>query len=448
MLQRWLVSTLVVPMCWLFASAAWAEEFGVFPDLALSDYTHRTVFDLRARIWEQCGKASGSTDYPVERQVGSPGEPTMIRMDYAVTKWSGGCSNGKRDGFGQLVTLEKDVDNANPKMFFYQSKTRLEVTRTGSFVQGKPEGLWCLDNYDYDLSIKKRGCRLNSGDKQSDPYLKLPDGRWQLLVTDELKLAVPETILAAGTLERESERILAAIAASGTPPAIKEFKAVESSVLDDLVAGSKFTDADKPGTIPFTGKRVALILSSPTIAALAKFTADRQAFIAASAGVTGESARLREIFIRDSDPKTLLLSVAAGLRSKAAVVDAVDDLSGLAAKRYDYAVVVDWRPTIRLDLLGKYKDLPYVRTLDSNTRETIADETLSALVINQNMEVVKKLAVISMPQTTSIEYKRCYKRIVESCDEIYMRQLALFFEQNWPASPPGKIVEYWMVSLQ
>jgi len=429
------------------------------------DQSSKAQEALRTRVLEQCGLSSGTTQYPAIFNLSSSNTIPTETMVFEVKTWTGGCVAGKREGQGVIVTRE-DITQDYPEAI---RKTTL-VKAERHYVRGKQQGLSCVlvntyfHNDEPAWSNRGLGCQIWAGENSSAFYRKLPDGRWEETAGDN----VPRTLsvlLAAGTLEAESDRIVAEAEAGKTDIAMRQFT-VTSDVLDGLIAGMTIRPAENKEPVSLKGKRVALILSSNSIKELERFSKERQSLIDASAhigqagaksaqqksgadaatdaltGISNAEQRERARFIDASRPELLLQGIADALRRDAGKVVAVDDLTGLSRGEFDYALVVDWRSLTRFDLLGKFQALPARDGYDSLPASVVAGQSLGGILITPGL---KSLGVYGGGAHVNWKTGDCAESKREhTCDLQYMKTLADFYQVNWlNPQEVGGTAAYW-----
>ena len=406
----------------------------------------------RASVLAQCGLASASVQYPGWLPNLMTGEIQTWQTEYSVKAWSGGCLNGKRDGQGVLVTRE---DQIIPELPVSSALIKSE----GRFVRGLQAGLWCTsENRIFEgaefQANGDSGCRLFDSTTSGTwgGYLgHRADGRWEWVDGQRQPLS-PSVILPAGWVEAESARLIGESAAGKTDTQVR-VAAVQSNALDGLIAGTQIRLAADAGNVSLKGKRVALILSSRSIAEIERYTRERQALIDSTvnlpspgkktkAQTSGADAALeamtgpvnvamveRARFIDVSRPELLLKRVAGALRRVAGKVVPVEDLTGLTRGEFDYALVLDWQSLTRFDLLGKYKAVPVAPANQVTGASHVAGESPGGFLISPQLEAVR---IYTNGEEFASKANECVQaRQENTCDRDYLKTLADFFEQRW-----------------
>jgi hypothetical protein len=385
--------------------------------------------ETESRAMEQCNTTNLVAQLPVFDY--SKRLETVLEGGISSITWSGGCVDGKRDGAGVLNwRSEQPMGFQSERPLNERVKHTVTATAEGRFVKGRRIGLWCVTNFQSAHSngqsvpgapLSGLGCYLTAGDilPITPQYIKQPDGRWL-----ENVLGSPgASTLAAGTLEAQSAKMLADAAVGNTD--LKVQVVIESRDLDDLVRGSKIALALSKTPISLKGKRLALVLSSQTVSELERFKRQREALIAASAGLRGEAGAERAKFIRTSSPDRLLINVLKAVRTHADDVQPADDLGLLKDGGFDYALVIDWKSMTRFDQLGKYakeawppQPFPAI--------SGVACDALRGFLINRELKVVKQLPAFP---TCQIDMSSA------TGDQAYMWILATYYANAWGDRP-------------
>ncbi|MCX7041311.1 MAG: hypothetical protein NT117_01190 [Gammaproteobacteria bacterium] len=393
---------------------------------------------------QACGTTSKTASYPAAgrgfNDVASDPWPTETTT-FAVTGWTGSCESGKRSGHG-VISTRKDVSETGKG----SRRTTKLVKAEGTYVLGLPQGLWCVLDYqaladgekdEWDVS-KEVGCHLVIGhvwngissETTSPYYRRLDDGRWQQMDSDN-KPVLPEIYLPAGSVEAESARLIAEAQAGHTDTTFKPMD-IQTNLLDGLVAGTHISEGTPLSIGSIKGKRVALVLSSNTLAELERFNRERQALLDASAAFTGEALLERNRFEAVTKQERLLQMMASALRRQAGEVTAVDDLGGLAAGNFDFAYVLDWHSLSHLDLLGKFKAFPEYEIDQAKGINHVAGQALGGFLISPGMKVVWRSS-----SSGEFDYKtgQCTEtRHDHGCDAEYLKILADFYDSAWATS--------------
>ena len=253
-------------------SAKTPEEQAISDKNAAIHARARTLLlEAESRAMAQCDTTRIVVSLPsVEPQYDTKNNRlTWVDTTYEETvtiEWGGACVDGKREGEGILNWVEVNESGHGAKLV---SQWRSE----GRFVKGQRLGLWCWTKtfqvtQDGKLSHDKSdsGCSILAGhDKPlTDNYRKQADGRWQQFASGST-----DSYLAAGALEAQSAKILAAAAAGKAD--LKVALVVQNRTLDDLVPGSKIVLAPSAAPLSLKDKRVAIVLSSQTVRELERF---------------------------------------------------------------------------------------------------------------------------------------------------------------------------------
>lgn len=383
---------------------------------------HIIQSEARGRAVSRCDQVVETVQYP-DKTSDEPAREIMREQGISVS-WTGGCAGGKRDGRGVLTIRTQDSIGT-------VSTEQLE----GAFIKGRQLGLWCITRYELSINgqpyrtlnptFDLTGCVVHAPGAPKDKFRKLVDGRWKMFAHDGAPVE-PQVFLAAGTLETLSANALA----GATGATVAKTKVVaQSQTLDGLVRGAKIELQSSPTPILLKGKRVAVVLSSQTIAELERFKRERQALIDASVGIQGKEAQAaRARFIAASNPDRLLTIVAKALRKHARDVQPLDDLASLKESGFDYALVVDWKSLTRFDLLGKYDSFPGgdADDMGAGTVPTLAGESLSGILINPDLKAVQ---LYTTKPNIRNKFKHTYRPDDE--DEEYISNLRSFFEAAW-----------------
>lgn len=327
---------------------------------------------------------------------------TAATTTLTITGWTGGCRDGLRDGVGTLSETETRT------MAYGSTTTRTRVSE-GAFVRGTQRGLWCfiedqqtakdswtnLDGVREDTVSQTKnplGCALHDPTYSDTLYVKQADGRW-------LSLDAPKdtpVFIPAGLLERESDRILAEARANKTiTPANLT---VETSLLDDLVRGSRIQLRKVEGPLDLKKKRVAIVMSSKAISEFERLGRETQAFLDLTAGSAPKKPADRAAWEQErgrlkaeATSEKTLRGVTNWAVTNTASVAAADDLSVLQAKTVDYVILVDWRYSGNFVLTDKqYLSLPLCDVFDQNAACDFFRSTLSFYLIDQNLNAVKE----------------------------------------------------------
>ncbi len=377
--------------------------------------------EARVRAIHLCGPATEAVQYS-RMTMTEPAREAMGEMVITVS-WTGGCADGKRDGVGVL--------NLRDQRSFDSGVSVKTEQLEGAFIQGRQIGLWCTTQYQFSIDgVPRReldytGCRVYAPGAPAGQFRKLADGRWQRI--NNGVSVEPPVFLAAGTLETLSAEALA----GATGATVAKTKVVmQSQALDGLVRGAKIELQSSAAPISLKGKRVAVVLSSQTIAELERFKRERQALISASASIEGKNAQnYRARFIAASNPDRLLAIVAKAVLKHAREVLPADDFADLQKGGFDYALVVHWKSLTRFDLLGKYASFPGGDYNDwkAGIAPALAGESLSGFLISPELKAVRTYD--AAPYVT-MKYKETYR----PDDEKYMSELLSFFEGAWGKS--------------
>lgn len=432
---------------------------------ARQKHMDKVVNALKSQVLSKCGLSSGSVTYPAVQLDWDSNQVVDETTRFEVTAWSGECASGFRSGSGVIATRE--TTHAGPRSV----EGTVLVKAQGRYLVGKPQGLWCITDHPYLQNGKpaqltlELGCRLLANGQASAIFHKLADGRWEQ-IDGSGHATAPPVVLAAGSLESESSRIIAEALAGKADIALRPFNA-QSDALDGLIAGMHIRSGGGKQDVSLKGKRVALIVSSRTIAEMDKFTRERQALLDASANVmaspeTANSARdaismqlaaafgpdlnaveQRERFMAASATDKLLLRVADALRRVAREVVPVEDLTGLAHGDFDYAFVLDWQSLTRFDLLGKYKAVPTFKDYDSADASLVAGQKLGGFLITPQLEAVRTYSGKPDAGYKLGDCEQSKKIKTNSCDRDYFKALADFYETAWNDPNGFNALNYW-----
>jgi hypothetical protein len=313
--------------------------------LRIAEQIHRSLDALTALKQTLAAKAESSCDFHEDTasfDYFDPGSNRIVPSTYTlkVEKWTGGCIDGKRDGKGLYRTLGRtDFTGIN--------KTDEKIEAEGTFVAGVPVGLWCYSfAYNFEYADHAPNCVLRNADRLANMgFQKVGDGKWQLPAA---YFGVPPTEIPAGTLEAESDRIIAA-ARAGTPTRPLNIS-ITSPALSNLTQGASIRLALKPKHIDLQGKRVALIYSDATLASMKQFPLDVQQALAAPVSQHSQSSDDRQQFIDAATVSRFTQGIGAPLLRKGITAVPANDLSVLSKGLADYVLLVDWRYSWRSDL--------------------------------------------------------------------------------------------------
>lgn len=309
----------------------------------------------------------------------------VITME--VTGWTGGCVKGKRGGHGVYSQRSSNLELATG----VRSATSWSDTES-TFVDGDMFGLGCSvgSGGDNPAFVQKVGtCYVMNGELNSQgPFLKEPDGRWRV-VDYTGNPATPATYVLAGSLEKESERVIA-LARAGKPGGPLHLATVVPE-LGDIFRGGAVSFALSRKKPDLKGKRVAILLSSRALAEIERYTAMRQKLIEVSAHVPKKAREYRDAFIAGSEPSRIVASVVASIKAHGATPVPADDLSVLANGGADYAFIFDWRFFGNFALDAKeYAALPACGDDDMWKTEScyqLFRQSESAFLVNSRLEV-------------------------------------------------------------
>jgi hypothetical protein len=316
-----------------FAGNLTAEEQANLDKNAWFEAGLLQVVELDERVFSGCGLNSG-TD-PNMKTSGANLELITAPFTISVTGWTGGCKNGKRDGAGRYDT----VSSMSPGGSSFTSSG----TEEGTAVDGRRIGLWCNPKTRTQSPNYVRTCRLYGIDGiYAGQYRKLDDGRWYVTMLQS-KDVVPDAAitLPAGTLEAESDRLIAAARAGG--PSGPSRLMLSSSAFDNLTQGATMRPGTAPHRIDLRGKRVALVFTDATLAAIKRIPADLQTAMAASGMSADPSSYASQMMINNASIDMLLKSLGAPLLRAGAIVSPANDLTSLTNGSADYVMLVDWR---------------------------------------------------------------------------------------------------------
>lgn len=359
---------------------------------------------------------------------GSPTREGTAQVDVQVLRWTGSCSDGRREGAGEI---EYSVRETSQEEVF-----TLNFVAQGTFVRGKIAGMTCFPNSSIGFRDQAPRPLYPAGTCVLDQraHLREPDGRWVVMNSGPGGWQKTTSSLDAGSLEAMSEHQIrqARGGASAQPAPATQ---ITSSALTDLVGGMRLTLAStqiRP-TSALKGKRIAIVLSSATLTELEKFRAQRELLLAATANASGESARARSDFARASDPRRLLDSLSTFLRSRAAAVTAADDLGTLSTGQVDYAVIFDWKPHNKLDLLGRFNPEPNPSDWGKPDR-IVMGEASTLFIVDRNLSIVFR-----SDMTPIGRYRYGGRECSAGTDCDYLRLLASAFGQLWDPADPDNI---------
>ena len=383
--------------------------------VAISVRAHTQLLEAQQTAMERCDSTRIVVALPAYDRTA---KVERTRNTTVTIDWKGGCVDGKRDGNGILNWTEDPEADENG------FRTLVNWRAEGRFVKGQRMGLWCMSrSYQMARAGKQVGnpgstefCAVYSSHAKAltSGFRKQADGSW-------LEAAGSKSTLPAGALEAHSNRVLAEAAAGKTD--VKVDLVAQNEALDGLLPGAKIALALSPKPPVLKGKRVAIVLSSGTLDEMDRFKRDRVALIAASSQLAGESALQRQRFIAASAPDRLLVNAAKTLNKHNVRAEPVDDLTGLQKGQFDYAIVLDWKPKMRFDLLGKLDSVPaFTPGVKLDASVAIACEVLRGFLISRELKAVS--------QIYGGEY--CKPRhALQKLDLDYMKVLAEFFELRW-----------------
>lgn len=397
--------------------------------VAITMRAGKLLLEAESRAMEQC--ATTRVTVPLPHWDGVAKIERTVNTTVAI-EWSGACADGKRDGGGVLTWIQEKVTSTR----IDQGVTLVIRSTTtwrseGRFVRGQRAGLWC-GTRKYTIAANDRrptegtdgGCSVLAGHANplTPSYQKQSDGSWVQYVVG----SPTASSLAAGALEALSAKALADASAGKVTQGAE--LVVRNPALDDLVRGSKIVLAPTALGVSLKDKRVAVVLSSGTVSDLERFTRERQALIAASAGLRGNAGAYRAQFIAASSPDRLLTNLARVVRPYARSVQSAEDLTGLADGSYDYALILDWKHMTRFDLLGKFESFPVTSTASPYSGPAVACESMAGFLVDRELKAVLHL----------VDHPNCHRKFEYALpgDEGYMLTLSSFFEGLW-----GKTVD-------
>jgi hypothetical protein len=297
-----------------------------------------------------------------------------------VKKWTGGCVDGKRDGKGTYRTFST-LDY--PGVI----RTGSENESEGTLVSGVPVGLWCSKS---DIYGRRHAivCALSDGKLFSAiRFLKDDHGGWQLLPRDANALSIA---LPAGSLEAESDQMIAAVRAGA--PAGPLRVSVSAPALANLTQGASIRVGLSPREIHIDlhGKRVALVYSDATLAAMKQFPLDVQTAVGASSVPSERFASFRRDFIASATVTRFAQAIGAPLLRKGIILVPASDLSVLSKGEADYALLVDWHYTWRSNLTEiDYDAMPVCENSSKDRCDTIYKQSVSLYLIGRGPELLK-----------------------------------------------------------
>lgn len=271
---------------------------------------------------------------------------------YSAPEWSGGCVQGRRDGYGRLRTnwLSSTNNGATIPLIF---------AHEGEMVAGQRAGLWCAwigkNTFNDGKSIATppdtrkpaNYCTLYSpqasfrGVFVQTHFTQDTDGSWRI---------GPTARISREAMEQASRQLVAATRNGLSPEPFR--LPVQIDALADLVNGGTawlvpgppldyFAKTGQPPAL--AGKRVVLVLSTRAGTELQRWGAERKALLDATTQLREDGiANARKSFIEATQPEQLLRNWAATMALNGAQVRVADDLSPLADGSADYALLVDW----------------------------------------------------------------------------------------------------------
>ena len=370
-------ATAVLAGCLAFHGRPTLADSGLYADI------EKFVKDQGA-VMGSC-QASGSAQYRIRNEYVDHTEK------WSLTGWTGACVDGKRDGAGVLSERWETIDHA-PGADGDQSGFRWRDQMV-TFVGGGINGLICTlksgSGGPKPSFVEPLNCWLAGGENDIGRFQKEADGRWKWQGVSYLGKAVkPDTYLPAGTLERESERIISA--KNSGQPLGRTNVAVIVPDFGDIVGGGQLTLALLAKRPDLRNKRLAVVISSRTASELERFARMRQEMIDATSKVKKKFANDREDFISGSDPKRVLAAVVAAIRSGAINVTPADDLSVLANHQADYVLLLDWRFDGDFSITeNEYKTLPKCSGKGDANCHLLFSHTYTGWLVNDKLEAVR-----------------------------------------------------------
>lgn len=340
-------------------------------------------------ISESCQLGTAQWRFRSEMPLAFDNEVVVVDRTekYSLTGWTGGCREGKRDGFGVLSIGEDSIDN-EPGAEGSQSESRWHDLE-GTYVEGQAIGLGCIVNSRSEgremLGKPVLRCSLSGAENTPGFFRKETDGRWTI-VDYRSQPIEPLAFVSPGALERESERAIAA-AKQGSP--IGQFLLpVIVPDFGDILSGGAIVLAPSIENPPLKGKRVAVVLSARAVSELERFSKMRETLINVSARIPKAGRARREEFIAGSNPSRVIASVVAAVKSHAGTAVPAEDLSVLANGAADYVLVFDWRFSGDFALDAKqYAALPACRDAsDNSTCYKFFGQAFTGWLVNSRLE--------------------------------------------------------------
>jgi hypothetical protein len=368
--MRWRIisvaaSAAVLALLAPIAARAQVQESKFFTGMAkfneISSENDIRIGEMSDRLFASCDLSQAAlTDLRFYNQASDEMKQETVNMK--ITRWSGGCKDGKRDGAGKYrLRMEAAIGGE-------AGTSESEVQ--GTAVNGKQVGLWCEQSGSRDL---KQTCSLFGPDATYGSYSETGDGHWYPANwTGDRVGEIP-----AAALQAESERLIA-VARAGENAGATAFT-IKLPALANLTQGEAIRIAPRPhhSKIDLRGKRVALVYSDATLAAMKQFRSDAQTALTAAATSTDFYPKFRADFAGWATPERFMQSIGAPLLRAGATIVPANDLGALARGEADYAFLVDWHYTWRSSMTqAEYEALPVCKDSSDPRCTRIYDESL------------------------------------------------------------------------
>lgn len=278
-------------------------------------------------------------------QVKSVDKPDQtVTMTVTREGWTGTCEHGLAEGVGTLTVRARMNDGS--KFFTFPALSRT----TGRMLHGKKIGPWQIQANESGY-LPSSGANWYDGLYQwedalySGLYARKPDGSYYAVEYDTTsKTAKPRAGAPAISAAMVEQAIQARVdAASGRAAGATASPKLPVAMLADLIPGGLVAKSPGAGLQAIRSKKVAIILSTETIASMRRID-ELQAQLKAYA------ARQSKPEIRTSllelaqlpDKAAIAREIARALRLHFASVTLAKDMPAFLQSDADYAVVVDF----------------------------------------------------------------------------------------------------------
>ncbi len=329
-----------------------------------------------------------------------------------VISWTGGCKDGVRDGEGTLSEFSEDtlteIGLTQPQ--------RTEVVSQGLVVMGHKLGPWRFERH--TALTELAGVYVIHGLPEGGYFLKQADGSFQpttfavvggsrRIVPLESRgpVSVAQVETAMAQTRRRWELAASGLNGTETPPAMT----IESSLLTDLLKGKQARLAANRQLGDTRGKGLVVVLSNRTMTSLDRMDEFGRIVNAWAAEQSDASVRNAASSVaRVIDKKAFVEGLTLKLRERFKSVSAAEDLSGMAARPGDMALVLDvvfehqaqeFLTTQQADAARSWADFSrrYSKPEEFVNAAPAIKTSVSFLILNDQLEVVMSHAQNPQP---------------------------------------------------